>query len=62
MPRGTSDFKIVNIKRAWRAALGAGMPDPAIEVNPRTHVIRIIPNGGKAAAVDEKGDEWDAVR
>jgi hypothetical protein len=59
MPRSPSDFKLNNIVRARRAAERAGMYDPIIEIDPRNGVIRLIPNGGKAPAVDERGDEWD---
>jgi hypothetical protein len=62
MPKGPCDFKLLNIVRAKRAAEKAGMHDASIEIDPRSGLIRIIPRGDRAAAVDEKGAEWDAVR
>jgi hypothetical protein len=62
MPRGPCDFKQSNIKRAWRAALEAGMSDPMIEIDPRSGLIRIVPkgNGSPSGPADNKGSgEWD---
>jgi hypothetical protein len=57
MPRGPSDFKLLNIVRAKRAAEKAGMHDATIEIDPRSGIIRLIPNGGKAQPAEL--NEWD---
>ena len=61
MPKGPCDFKPKATSsalgvRPWR---GLVCPTRRSRSTPRSGIIRLIPKGGKVAAVDEKGDEWD---
>jgi hypothetical protein len=49
-----------DVQRAIRAARSAGLDPGAVEINPRTGLIRVI--GSKAAAAGEKSTTADPLK